>query len=253
MISSRTGRPLICVSPRWEPRSYPGFSEELCPLVGGAKDFLDAIVAAGGMPVSMPMTDDAELIGEYVELCAGLAVPGGQDVNPKLWGDDRPYDQSLLSPERDALEAALIHAFLDAHKPIFATCRGMQMLNVALGGSLDMAVEKRAPRPGTCLWRHTCILNDAAHPVEVRPDTLLSRCVGGAERVQTNSSHHCCVERLGAGLELVGEATDGMPEAVELPGERFCLGVQWHPECTWTKIETDTMIWRAFVEACREA
>jgi putative glutamine amidotransferase len=209
------------------------------------------LVSAGAMPVTMPMTSDDELIADYLDLCDGLTIPGGQDVDPALWGDGDPYDEALLCHERDQLELALIRAFLAAHKPIFATCRGMQILNVALGGSLCMDVPSREPRPGTKLWRHHSVLVDPAHPVEVAEGSLLSRCVEGRRLLQVNSSHHCCVDRLGEGLVLVGEATDGIPEAIELPSERFCLGVQWHPEVTWPTIATDAALWRSFVDACR--
>lgn len=114
-----------------------------------------------------------------------------------------------------------------------------------------MAIERRTPRPGTALWRHTGILSTPAHPVEVVPGTLLARCLGGVGLVQANSSHHCSVLELGDGLVQSAQATDGIPEAIEDPAEKFVLGVQWHPECTWRTVETDALLWRAFVGACR--
>ena len=85
-------------------------------------------------------------------------------------------------------------------------------------------------------------------------DRLVAECGydGGYTTVQANSSHHCCVDRLGEGVELVARATDGVPEGIEVPSERFCLGVQWHPEYTWTKMETDFNLWKAFVSAAAE-
>lgn len=104
---------------------------------------------------------------------------------------------------------------------------------------------------GMTQWRHTGILTTPAHPVNVEEGSLLSRCVGGAAQIQVNSAHHCCVGRLGEGVRLTGVATDGVPEAIELPDKRFCLGVQWHPEYTWPVLESDRGLWRAFVDACR--
>ena len=245
-------RPAILVSPRWVMRSAPGVPlDRPAPLEGAAADFFDAIIMAGGMPVLAPMTSDEGVLAPYVQRCAGLALAGGEDVNPRLWGDKYPYDPSLLCDKRDSLELALISAFIAADKPIFATCRGYQLLNVSCGGSLLMDIKKRSPRPGTVLWHHTGILHDAAHPVEVKPATLLSQCLQGMERIQTNSAHHCCVERLGEGLVLCAEATDGMPEAIEMPQAHFVLGVQWHPECTWRHIKSDELLWLSFVDACR--
>lgn len=241
-------RPLILVAPRLEP-SVRHRDEMLAPSEAIASVFMDGIFAAGGLPLLMPLTTDESVIDAYVEMADGVAIPGGPDVNPLRWGDEAPYDQSLLCEERDEFEFPLVERVLAADKPLFATCRGAQLLNVALGGSLCMDVSSLTPRGGMTLWRHTMILRDPVHPVEVRPGTLLARAVGGAGTIQTNSAHHCCVDRLGRGVELVAEATDGVPEAIEVPSRRFCLGVQWHPEYTWQTIPTDLMLWRAFVDA----
>lgn len=98
-------------------------------------------------------------------------------------------------------------------------------------------------------WKHDHALVKPVHEVEVVPGSLLSRAMGGALRAQVNSAHHCCVERLGEGAVLAAEATDGVPEAIEVPGKRFVLGVQWHPEYTWGAIGTDFNLWKAFVDA----
>lgn len=252
MSCSTTSRPLVLLAPRWEvPRPTLAVPEQLAPEEAMASVFANAIVAAGGLPLMMPLTDDDDVLKACVEMADGVAIPGGQDVSPTLWGEKPGYDPALLCPERDAFETRLVHAVLAAHKPLFTTCRGTQLLNVVLGGTLCMDVPSLEPREGTALWRHTSILNDPAHPVEVEPDSLLCRALGGATLVQANSSHHCCVDRLGEGVRLVARATDGVPEAIEVPSERFCIGVQWHPEYTWDRLETDMGLWRAFVDACR--
>lgn len=246
-------RPLILVSPRWEScEPCVRMPEKRAPEEAIASVFADAIIVAGGMPLTMPITDDPGLMETFVDMCDGVALPGGQDVNPRLWGDGGDYDPCMFCDKRDAFELELVRRVLAANKPLFATCRGMQLMNVALGGSLCMDVPSLEPRAGMALWRHEMILNDPAHPVEVEEETLLARSVGGALLIQVNSSHHCCVERLGEGVRLVGRATDGVPEAIEVSSQRFCLGVQWHPEYTWGKIETDFSLWRAFVDAAAQ-
>ncbi len=252
-ICSANRRPLILVSPRWEQIDPPvAMTEKLAPEWALASVFANSIIAAGGMPLMMPLTEDPELMESFVDMCDGVALPGGHDVNPRLWGDEDAYDLRMLCDERDAFELELVHRVLALDKPLFATCRGMQLLNVALGGTLCMDVPGLTPREGTVLWRHQTILSDAAHPVEVEKGSLLSRCIGGKDVIQTNSSHHCCVERLGEGVSLVARATDGVPEAIEVPSRRFCLGVQWHPEYTWKSLSTDAALWRAFVAAAAE-
>ena len=145
----------------------------------------------------------------------------------------------------------LLRAAVAADKPLLTTCRGTQLLNVALGGTLCMDVPSLGAREGMVQWRHTGILNTVCHPVEVEEGSLLSHALGGATVVQTNSAHHCCVDRLGEDVRLVAHATDGVPEGIEVSGKRFCIGVQWHPEHTWRTVETDFALWKSFVDACR--
>lgn len=243
-------RPLILISPRWEQKDRTvDVPELLAPEQAMATVFSSAIEAAGGLPLMMHLTSDDDVLAAYVDMADGVAIPGGQDVDPRLWGDESGYDPALLCPERDAFESALIRHVLRARKPLFTTCRGTQLLNVVLGGSLCMDVPSLGAREGMVQWRHTMILHDVAHPVEVEEGSLLSRALGGVREVQTNSSHHCCVDRLGEGVRIVARATDGVPEAIEVPSQPFCLGVQWHPEYTWNRLATDFALWRAFVAA----
>ncbi len=241
-------RPLILVAPRWE-EAKPYLSETLSPNEEIASVFVDAILAAGGLPLQMSITEDVDVIRHYVEIADGIAIPGGPDVNPKRWGDERPYDPTLCCEIRDRFEFKLVNEVLRAKKPLFTTCRGTQLLNVATGGTLCMDVPSLGAREGRTQWRHTHVLNDPVHPVEVVPGSLLERAVGGHRLIQTNSAHHCCVDRLGKSTRLVAKATDGVPECIEVEGQPFCLGVQWHPEYTWKTLETDFNLWKSFVEA----
>lgn len=252
--SSMKKRPLIGIAPRWEPQTPSLRSpEQLAPTEGMASVFPDAVIDAGGTPVLLPLTDDEATIDQLIDLCDGFALQGGPDVDPKLFGDATDYGSRIyLCPERDAFELPLVRRILDADKPLFTTCRGTQLLNVALGGTLSMDVPNLPPKGGMSLWRHTGALLDPIHPVEVHPGTLLASIVR-EPLIQTNSAHHCCVSRLGEGAVLSAEATDGVPECIELPDRRFVLGVQWHPEYTWQKIGSDRALWHAFVEAAAES
>lgn len=244
-------RPVVLIAPRWEPQQ-PSVTvpEQLAPEETMANVFADALIDAGATPLMMALTDDEAVLDAYLALADGVAIPGGQDVDPALWGERDPYTGGPLCPQRDAFELALVRRVLDARMPLLTTCRGTQLLNVTLGGTLCMDVPGLEPRPGMALWRHQMVLNDPAHPVEVEEESLLARALGST-RVQANSSHHCCVDRLGSGVRLVARATDGVPEAIEVEGQPFCVGVQWHPEYTWRSVETDRRLWHAFVDACR--
>ena len=140
-MTSADDRPIILIAPRLEqPKPCLQMPERLAPEETGATVFLEAILAAGGLPLIMTLTEDEDVIARYIEMADGVAIPGGHDVDPALWGVEEPYDERLLCHERDAFELKLIKAALAAHKPLFATCRGMQILNVALGGTLCMDV-----------------------------------------------------------------------------------------------------------------
>ena len=241
-------RPLILIAPRWEDSKPHGF-EMISPNEEIAKVFVDAIFAAGGLPLQMSLTDDPQIIAHYVEMADGSAIPGGPDVNPKRWGDLSPYDPTLCCEIRDSFEFKLVEQTLRAKKPLFTTCRGTQLLNVATGGTLCMDVPSLGARDDMVQWRHTHILTEPCHPVEVVAGSKLQEALGGATLIQTNSAHHCCVDVLGEGTRLVAEATDGVPEAIEVDGQPFCIGVQWHPEYTWRFIETDFNLWKSFVAA----
>ena len=172
-------RPLILVAPRWE-EAKPFLSETLSPNEEIASVFVDAILAAGGLPLQMSITEDVDVIRHYVEIADGIAIPGGPDVNPKRWGDERPYDPTLCCEIRDRFEFKLVNEVLRAKKPLFTTCRGTQLLNVATGGTLCMDVPSLGAREGRTQWRHTHVLNDPVHPVEVVPGSLLGARGGPA-------------------------------------------------------------------------
>lgn len=241
-------RPLILISPRWETGGQYG-NEPLAPNETIADVFVDAILAAGGLPLMMSLTDDTQIIKRYVDMADGIAIPGGPDVNPMRWGETDEYDPTLCCEIRDSFEFKLVKEVLEANKPLFTTCRGTQLLNVATGGTLCMDVPSLGAREGMTQWRHTGILTEPCHPVEVEPNSLLARTMHGAALIQTNSAHHCCIDKLGSHTHIVARATDGVPEAIELDNQTFCLGVQWHPEYTWRFIETDFDLWCAFVSA----
>ena len=250
--SALSSRPRILIAPAYE--DYPPSLEspEKMPPMDMVPDIMvEGIIAAGGLPVTSPITDDDALIEELVGLADGIAVVGGQDVDPALWGETEPWTKTPLCPKRDAFEMKLIPATIRARKPLLCICRGIQIMNVALGGTLCMDVPGMTPPDGMALWRHAPNLWTAAHPVRALEGSALSRAMGGATEVQANSYHHCCVDRLGEGLALVTRATDGVPEGIEMPGERFCIGVQWHPECTWNVIPTDFALLQDFIRAAR--
>jgi putative glutamine amidotransferase len=199
--------------------------------------FAETVATAGGIPVYIPFAAEAS---DVVERLDGIVVTGGQDVHPAGWGGlavvdpsvDPRWDHDAPDAERDAYEAALIVAAVESATPLLGVCRGHQLLNVVLGGTLIEHLEKgsivhaapyAAPHDG-----------DLTHVVEFAPASL-PHSIYGARRV-TNSWHHQAVDRPGDGLSVVGRATDGVVECIALD-DRPVIGVQWHPE--WSATQPD--------------
>jgi putative glutamine amidotransferase len=180
--------------------------------------YLRAITDAGGMPVVLPPLGDAEALLERLD---GVCLSGGPDLDPEAYGAvERHAELGPTEPDLDAFELALARAADASGVPLLGICRGAQALNVARGGTLHQHVgAHRQTEPATA----------TTHSVHVDPGTRLAQLVG-TRPLRVNSFHHQAVDVLGRGLRAVARAADGTIEAVEAPGPRFVLGVQWHAE-----------------------
>ncbi|MBG0856615.1 gamma-glutamyl-gamma-aminobutyrate hydrolase family protein [Streptomyces spinoverrucosus] len=224
-----TDRPLIGVSTYLEARTRWGVWELEAALLPAGYPRL--VQRAGGLAAMLP-PDVPERAAAAVARLDGLAIAGGPDVEPARYGAERDARTGPPARERDAWELALIDAALAARVPLLGICRGMQLLNVALGGTLVQHLDGHAEVVGV-FGRH------AVKPV---PGTLYAGLV--PEETSVPTYHHQSVDRLGTGLVVSAHAADGTVEAVELPGEHWVLGVQWHPE-----MGEDVRVMRGLVEA----
>jgi putative glutamine amidotransferase len=181
-----------------------------------------AVQDAGGMALLLPPDDaTAEQPWDLLDLIDGLMLGGGSDIDPGSYGAAPHPKTRGTRPERDRFELALAHAALERDMPVLGICRGMQMLNVIQGGTLNQHL-------GLELHRHTPgVFTD--HRVRLEPGSLAQRVVGG-EHTEVKSAHHQGLEELGEGVVATGNADDGVIEAIELPGRSFAVGVLWHPE-----------------------
>lgn len=191
--------------------------------------YVNAVLAAGALPLILPpQSKNAEAVLDTLD---GLLLSGGADVAPARYGDTAIHPTTYgVNPERDAFEAALIAGAVRRDLPVLAICRGIQILNVALGGTLiqDIADQTGSPiehnQHKTGLPRHT-----AAHDVTLVSGTLLADLFS-APRIPTNSFHHQAIRELAPALAPAGHAEDGIIEAVIHPNQTFMVGVEWHPE-----------------------
>ncbi|MET7301816.1 gamma-glutamyl-gamma-aminobutyrate hydrolase family protein [Embleya sp. NPDC005575] len=202
-------------------------------------DYPTHIQRAGGLAVMLP-PDAPEAAAETVARVDAVVIAGGPDVRPTRYGAEPHARTGPPNDARDAWESALIEAALASNTPLLAICRGMQLLNVVLGGTLIQHVPDVVGHGG-----HTGPAGKpAAHVVAPIPGTLFASL--GAEPYEVPTYHHQAVDRLGRGLVPSARAEDGIVEAVELPGETFALGVQWHPEAG-----TDRRLAHALIDAAR--
>ncbi|HNX32447.1 MAG TPA: gamma-glutamyl-gamma-aminobutyrate hydrolase family protein [Holophaga sp.] len=191
------------------------------------QDYIRCVSLAGGVPLLLPAVPKPQDIESQFARVDALLLAGGPDLHPLTYGEQPAWGLGETFPEEDAHQLALARLALDARKPILAICRGMQLMNVVMGGTLHQDI---ARNPEGCLQhvqkgrRHT-----VAHPVTLAEDSRLAR-IFRQRTVGVNSFHHQAVKALAPGLQVTAQADDGIVEAVEgLPGTSV-LGVQWHPE-----------------------
>lgn len=222
-------RPLIGVSTYLESGARWGVWELEAALLPVGYPRL--VQRAGGLAAMLP-PDDPERAAEAVARLDGLVIAGGPDVEPVRYGAEREERTGPPAPDRDAWELALIDAALASGVPLLGICRGMQLLNVALGGTLVQHIDGHAEVVGVF----------GGHAVKPVPGSLYAGVV--PEETFVPTYHHQAVDRLGEGLVPSAYAADGTVEAVELPSADWVLGVQWHPE-----MGEDVRVMRALVEA----
>jgi putative glutamine amidotransferase len=207
-------------------RPQPGAPDRPPRLVQN-RAYLDAIEAAGAIPLPVPLLRDEERMRALYDRCDALCLPGGPDIEPARYGEAvRDGCNVETAGELDDAELLLTRWLVADDRPTLAICRGIQVVNVALGGTLWQDITVQAASPAAHRVEPRGAL---AHRVHVEPGTLLHRTVG-ADTLQVNTLHHQAIRRVGEGLHVSGRADDGLVEAVEMPGMRFLLGVQWHPE-----------------------
>jgi putative glutamine amidotransferase len=209
------------------------------------RTYANALSGAGAAPLLIPNLADPELRAAYLAGLDGILLSGGWDIDPRLYGEEARFDTVKVDEPRDCAELPLIRDALAREMPVLAICRGVQALNVALGGSLFQDLP--AQRPSEIAHVQPEARCMATHDIQIDGDSLLGRAVGRAMRV--NSFHHQALKQIGRGLRVVARAPDGVIEAVEAPNAGFVLGVQFHPEELVGVCGQARRLFRAFVEA----
>ncbi|MFO1501350.1 MAG: gamma-glutamyl-gamma-aminobutyrate hydrolase family protein [Verrucomicrobiota bacterium] len=218
--------------------------------------YLTAVVKAGALPMVMPCTSSADLIAAYVARADGVLLTGGDDIQPGLYGARvTPAIAKTLSshdPIRDLAELEIVRQIFGQGKPLLAICRGMQLLNVAFGGTLYMDLPSEAP--GSIAHSQLELKDRAVHPIDISGDSLLSEIFERRE-LGVNSTHHQAVRDVAPPLRVTARSPDGIAEAMELGlADRhrlpYLLAVQFHPERLIPRHSEFIRLFRSFVRAC---
>ena len=203
-----------------------------CPKI---EDYRQAVLHVGG---EVRIVDASMAAGEVIDGIDGLLLTGGEDIAPARYGEAPHPSVVDVDPDRDEFEIALVGEARRRNVPIFAICRGIQLLNVACGGTLVQDISSEVA--GALEHRWTVPPHkpyDLAHEVWIDKDTLLARLLrerlSDTDACEANSRHHQAVKKVAEGFRVSATAPDGIIEAIEDPSARFCLGVQWHPENFW--------------------
>ena len=228
----------------------------VAPLLDEARDsywilrgYMDAVQQAGGVPMMLPLMDDDDAIEMMADLMDGFIFTGGPDLAPQLYGCELLPECGEIVPARDALETKLLRAVLKRNKPAIGICRGLQMINSVLGGTLYQDLPTQ--RPSEINHRMTPPYDREWHEVKLVEGTPLQQLLG-KETAGVNSCHHQAIERLGEGLEAMAYSPDGLVEAVYMPGKKFLWATQWHPEFSY-KVNPDSVkIFEAFVGSMKD-
>jgi putative glutamine amidotransferase len=246
--------PLILVSPNVEKKG-----DEFGDLsISLSETYQQALMACGAIPLAMPASTSRDLIAECVGRCDGVLLTGGEDVEPGLYGDVLPprlRGTVTVTPDggaRDFREVLLIDEVFRQRKPLLAICRGHQVLNVALGGTLMADILAQTPR--TINHRRMDCRSEVVHDVRLTSGSLLAKIIGKL-KLGVNSTHHQAVARVAMPLKVVAVSTDGIVEGLELKPSvarilPFLLSVQFHPERLADRYPEHQAIFRGFAEAC---
>lgn len=211
--------------------------------------YMEGIRQSGGLPVILPLKTEEEERNQICSLCHGFLFTGGHDVNPALYGAEKSDKCGLPNHDRDILEKDIFACALQADKPVFGICRGIQLINVLCGGTLYQDIPSEYENPNQVEHHMQPPYHVPCHKVTVLEDTPLFE-LSGRKELEVNSYHHQAVRELAPSLKAMAISEDGLIEALYMPGQKFIWAVQWHPEFLYMTDREAGKLFKSFVEAC---
>ena len=206
--------------------------------------YIQSIRYSKGIPLVLPIVRSDHILEQYVNLCDGFLFCGGEDITPLLFGEEPKPGNGHTCITVDLFQIRLMKLILKSGKPIFAICRGMQVLNIACGGSIwqDLSLT-----PGTSIdhMQRSASRQEVSHRIHTQKNSILRTVIG--ETLYVNSFHHQAVNTPGSDINITARASDGTIEAIEIKGYSFAVGVQWHPECMFRTSPEMRQLFQKFI------
>jgi len=232
-------KPIIGISSTWG-----GGTSTSVPLT-----YVNSVIRAGGVPLVIPVTSDAELLSRVLETIDGLIMTGGEDIDPLKWFGEEPIPaQGEIVPERDEFDIKLIRMAVEKNIPLLGICRGHQLLNVAFGGTLYQDIPSQVKTDNKIKHSQRAPRYYGTHTITIDKGSLLNKQIG-VEKVAVNTFHHQAVKDVAPGFKITARAADGVVEAIEKIGSDRIFGVQFHPEgFTAQGIDTFTGIFEYLIK-----
>ena len=213
--------------------------------------YMNAISAAGAIPVILPLEATPDDYRQIAETFDGFLFTGGPDLHPFLFGEETHPQCGSVSPKRDSMELALLPLVMQLRKPILGICRGIQTLNVGLGGTLYQDIPSQTVQKIPISHKQPFHYTSPSHRVDILPDTRLME-ICRKSVIHVNSMHHQAIKDLAPGLQASALDPNGLIEAAELPDYPYFIGVQWHPEFLWQQDPDAAALFLSFADACRQ-
>lgn len=212
--------------------------------------YCEALVEAGAAPVLLPLSMNKDLLDIYIEKCDGLMVTGGPDVDAVYYGENNMPYNGELSPYRDFMELEIIKRAFQSNKPVLGICRGMQVLNVAMGGTLYQDIHAQIKDRQLMKHSQSAPRWYTTHNILIKGGSFIGTCLN-AEKASINSFHHQAVKDIAPGFDATAWSEDGIIEGIEYKAGCFAVGVQWHPEDLWKESSLQHELFKQFVNMCQ--
>ncbi len=227
----------------------------IVPLVDEEKEslwmlpgYMEGILQAGGIPVMLPLSDDKEILRQLAGTYDGFLFTGGQDISPEMYGEKKLSVCGKCCDERDKMESVLFPIIYEMDKPLLGICRGIQVINTLLKGTLYQDIITQ--NPSDIEHHQLPPYNIPVHDVKIVKNTPLYKLLR-KDVIKVNSYHHQAINILSSNLKPMAYSTDGLVEAVYAPEKKFIWAIQWHPEFLFKKDVNSRELFRNFIESCK--